>query len=173
MARKFGQFIIGAALLAVVELLIAIWVAGLIGAGWTLLILVAMSASGAILLRREGLRSWRRFREVVNAGGRPGSEVIDGLVGLGAGLLLFVPGLLTGAIGLACLIPPARRQLARRLQDTAARRLSPRVVNDLFGPRRVKATRTVPAPAAAAGPATDGRPPGGPASTDVIEGEIV
>jgi len=151
---------IGAAVLAVIELVIAIWLAGQIGAGWTLLILVVLSALGAVLLRREGLRSWRRFRSAVNAGERPGPQVVHGLVGLGAALLLFVPGLLTGIAGLLSLLPPVRHGLATWLQNTASRRLSPKVMNDLFGPRQVRVQR---------GPV----PPDSTSSSDAIEGEIV
>jgi UPF0716 protein FxsA len=160
MARRLGQLTIGAAVLAVIELMIAIWLAGKIGAGWTLLILLALSTLGAVLLRREGLRSWRRFRAATNVGERPGPQVVHGLVGLAAALLLFIPGLLSGLAGLVSLIPPVRHALAGGLQNTAARRLSPRVMNDLFGPRQVRVHR---------GPTS----PGGDAGGDAIEGEIV
>lgn len=171
MARRFGQFMVGALGLAAVELVIAILLAQWIGGLPTFLIILVLTLLGGFLLRREGLRSWRRFRAAAQSGDRPGPEVIDGLVGLGGALLLFLPGVLTGVIGLFLLVPLTRRAVGAALHGVAGRRLSPRAMSHLFGPRRVRAQRgpTIPTtPAPATGPTT--RPAGG---SDVIEGEIV
>jgi UPF0716 protein FxsA len=139
-----------------------------IGFLWAVLIVLAMSGVGLALLRREGIRAWRRFRAASEAGERPGEHVTDGLVGLLGALLLAVPGLLTGVVGLLMLVPPGRPLARARLQRTAERRLSPTVVGDLFGPRRVRVERSEPSTG------TPGEGAGGPATPGpVVEGEIV
>ena len=130
----------------------------LIGFGWTVLLVVAVSLVGLVLLRREGLRAWRGFREAARGGAPPGRQVTDGLVGLGGAMLLAAPGLVTSAAGAALLVPPVRRWARQRMQVSAERRMSSAEAGQVFGPRRVWAQRDQPA--------------GGP-DTDVVEGEIV
>src|SRR5688500_10058278 len=76
-----------------------------LGVGWAVLLVLAASLLGLALLRREGMRAWRGLRAAVEAGRPPGSEVSDGLVGLLAGLLLAIPGLVTGVVGLLLTVP--------------------------------------------------------------------
>jgi UPF0716 protein FxsA len=124
-----------------VEFAIFWWVGGEIGFGWALLLIAVLSLCGAYLLKREGVRAWRRVRAAAQATTPAGTEVLDGAVGLAAALLLLVPGFLTAAIGLLLLIGPIRRAArggARRLTE---RRVNSRVAGDLFGPRQVKVQR--------------------------------
>ncbi|HET8682662.1 MAG TPA: FxsA family protein [Micromonosporaceae bacterium] len=166
-------------LLALLALEVAalVAVARLVGLSWTLLLLVALSVLGGWLLRREGVRAWRRFRTAAQSG-PPGRHATDGVVGLGGALLLAVPGFVTAALGLFLLLPPVRVLARRGVQRLAERRLSSAAAGDLFGPRRVKARRGSPR-RAAAGPATDlpvrgpAAPGPPPAPPPVIEGEVV
>ena len=48
-----------------VELAILIQVGQVIGVAWTIVALVAVSVLGAWLVRREGPRAWRRFRDAL------------------------------------------------------------------------------------------------------------
>ena len=142
---------------AVVEIAVFVLVAHLIGFGYTVLLVLATSAAGALLLRREGMRAWRRFRAAVDAGRPPGEEVTDGLVGLGAGVLMAIPGLVSAAVGVLLALPPGR-QLARiGARRAAERRISSATAGDLFGPRRVRVRRGTPQPHR-----TPGGPPVGP-----------
>lgn len=79
----------------------------------TLLLLIAFSASGAILVRREGLRAWRRVTSALGTGRVPTREAADGAVVLLGGALLLTPGFLTDAAGLL-LVLPGTRGVARR-----------------------------------------------------------
>jgi UPF0716 protein FxsA len=152
MLRGFALTLVTAAL----EIAVFVLLGEVIGYGWTILAVLALSVLGMSLLRREGIRAWRGFIASANAGQPPGDRMIDGIVGLGAGLLLTVPGLVTGAAGLLLLLPPARRLGRRGIQRWAERRVSTAMAGDLFGPRRVKVHR---------GTST--------APDDTIEGEVV
>jgi UPF0716 protein FxsA len=105
----------------VVELLVAIQVAGAIGVGYTVLLLIASWPLGAWALRSQGRAAWRRLSAAVAAGRSPGREVLDGVLVLVGGLLLIVPGFISDAIGALALLPPSRSllrgQLARSLHS--------------------------------------------------------
>lgn len=187
MVRRWPAWV-AVLLLALLALEVAalVAVAKLVGLSWTLLLLVALSVLGGWLLRREGVRAWRRFRTAAQSG-PPGRHATDGVVGLGGALLLAVPGFVTAALGLFLLLPPVRVLARRGVQHLAERRLSSAAAGDLFGPRRVKVRRGSPRPGpapsatggAAAGPATDlpvrgpAAPGPPPAPPSVIEGEVV
>ncbi|HEX6969842.1 MAG TPA: FxsA family protein [Micromonosporaceae bacterium] len=128
------------ALLAVVlaETVVFSQVGGRLGFGWAAALVLAGSLLGLSVLKREGLRAWRGLRAAVDAGRPPGRAVTDGLVGLAAGLLLAVPGLATGVVGLVLMVPPVRGLARRAVERLAQRRVSSAVAGSLFGPRRVR-----------------------------------
>jgi UPF0716 protein FxsA len=91
-----------------VEIYLAIQVAHQIGGLATVALLVALSASGPWLVKRQGLGVWRRAQQRLQDGDAPGREVVDGVLLLAAGLLLTLPGFLTAAIGILLLLPPVQ-----------------------------------------------------------------
>jgi UPF0716 protein FxsA len=150
------------------EVLVFIIVGKLIGFGFAVLILLALMALGAVLLRQEGLRAWRRYQSVAAAGERPGPHLSRSLIGLLGALFLLVPGFITAVLGLALFVPPIRALASRGLTVLAGRQLASAAMGDLFGPRLVKVRAGRPtrmdAGRAGAGVTTD---------TETIEGEIV
>nr|BFE72298.1 hypothetical protein GCM10020092_055990 [Actinoplanes digitatis] len=103
-------------LLAVAEFAVFVAVVHAIGAFWALMIIIGSSIAGLALLRREGVRGWRAFREAAESGRPPGAQVSNSLVGLLGALLLAVPGFISAgsrpAAGAAAgpdLRPPRRR----------------------------------------------------------------
>ena len=110
-----------------VELAIIIQVGELIGAAWTILLLLAVSLAGAWLVRREGTRAWSQFRTALADGRVPADEVLAGALVLFGGALLLTPGFATDAFGLLLMVPPVRaaigsalkRQLGSRFTVTA------------------------------------------------------
>lgn len=179
--RRGLRFVPLALLLAgIVEVAVFVLLGRWIGFGWTVLLVAAVSVLGLVLLRREGMRAWRGFRAAAESGRPPGPQVSDGLVGLLAGALLAVPGLVTGVVGLLLLVPLVRRLARYQVQRAAERRISAAVAGDLFGPRRVRVRRgrprsDGPTVDTTAGPSTSTDGPvsraGGPGPA--IEGEIV
>lgn len=94
-----------------VELWTMIQVGQAIGALATIGALFLFSALGVALVRREGARTWRSFQQAVSTGRPPGRELSDGVLILIGGVLMIVPGFVTGAIGLLLLLPPTRALL--------------------------------------------------------------
>ena len=108
----------------IVEIYVLLQVGQLLGVLPTVVLLVVMSLLGAWLLRREGARTWRAFREALAHGRLPAAEVADGALVIFGGALLLTPGFATDALGLLCVLPPTRAVLRRLLTRSFARRLS-------------------------------------------------
>jgi UPF0716 protein FxsA len=92
----------------IVEIAVAIQVAHLIGGPETLLVLIALSLGGVWLAKLAGFGVLARMRGQVAQGVLPGNEMLDGVLVFIAGVLLLVPGFVTGIIGLVLLVPPVR-----------------------------------------------------------------
>jgi UPF0716 protein FxsA len=174
---------IAGAALTVVELVLLGVVIWWIGVPWTLALIVAKWVAGGLLARHEGLRGWRRFRAALDAGRPPGREVTTAAVGLGAALLILVAGFVSAVAGALVLVPPLRRFVAGLVERLVLPRLGPALVDDVFGPRRIRVRRegpTVPATGGGDKPAATGGSMGGGGvldggvlDGDVLEGDIV
>lgn len=101
-------FVAFAILLPIAEIWTAIQVAHHIGGLATIALLLLISMSGPWLVRKAGLGVWRRARQRLDEGEMPGREAIDGVLLLIAGVLLSVPGFITGVFGILLLLPPVR-----------------------------------------------------------------
>ena len=97
------------------ELYLILKVGDAIGIGWTILLLVADSLLGSLLLRSQGRAVWRRFNEILAQGRVPHREVVDGVLVIFGGAFLITPGFLTDIVGLALLLPPTRAVVRRIL----------------------------------------------------------
>lgn len=144
-----------------VEVYVLVQVGQSIGALSTIALLVVMSVVGAFVLRREGARAWRAFRQALGAGRVPTREVLDGGLVLFGGALLLTPGFATDAFGLLCVLPPTRAALRRALTRFVRRRLGVAGTLSAFG-GDVAARRAPRRPAGGAG--VDG---------GVVDGEVV
>lgn len=164
MRRGFALIPVVAALTAVAEIAVFVAVAHAMGAGRAVLLLVISSVVGLLLLRREGMRAWGRFRAAAQGGTPPGPQVSDGLVGLLGALLLAVPGFVSAVVGVALVVPPIRWWARDALGRAASRRVSTAVAGEWFGPNRVRVRQGAPVTDSSPHVAGDGV---------VVEGEIV
>ena len=100
-----------------VELAILIYLGTLIGALYTILIVVITGLLGALLARRQGLATLSRIRNSVEQGVLPSGELFQAVLILIGGLLLLTPGLITDLVGFALLIPQTRNVVTRWLRS--------------------------------------------------------
>ena len=105
---------VGLLLLPLVEIALFIWVGGGIGAGATILCILATAILGAVLLRRQGTGNLRRVQDALRHGQIPVAEMLDGVFLALAGILLFIPGFLTDALGVCLFLPPVRQWATNR-----------------------------------------------------------
>lgn len=136
--------------LVIAEIYVLITVGSWIGAGYTILLLIASSLLGAFLLKREGGRAFRALRAAVNTRRPPHREIADGVIIVLGGLLMLLPGFISDVLGLLCLLPPSRVLIRRALFGVA--------LNRVPAPLRFRSGR---------GPVAGHRP-----EPPVIEGEI-
>jgi UPF0716 protein FxsA len=129
--------------------------------GWllALLILVAVSAIGPLIVRRVGIGVLGHTQDRLARGEVPTREVLDGAVVLIGGAMICIPGFVGDAIGLSLMIGPVRhlliwatgRRLARRVQTFSLRR-------GPFIDARSRSTATGSAPPSAPAPLRPGEP---------------
>ncbi|GCD89023.1 FxsA family protein [Nocardioides sp. LS1] len=104
-----------------VEIYVLIQVGQVIGAWWTVVLLVLDSLLGSWLIKREGGRAWQALRSALQTGRMPAAELADGALILIGGTLMLSPGFVTDALGIV-LILPFTRPVARRLLTTIVTR---------------------------------------------------
>jgi len=107
----------------VAEIAVIVAVGKVIGGWQTLALLLAESALGAYLVKREGSRTWRSLRLARNSGKMPGRELADAMLVLIGGTLLLTPGFLTDIVGFFFILPFTRPITRRWLQRVVERRL--------------------------------------------------
>jgi UPF0716 protein FxsA len=162
MKRRFPRWLLLLAFVVVplVEIYVIIAIGQVIGAWWTILLLVADSILGAWLVKREGGRAWRALREALEQRRMPARELADGVLILVGGTLMLTPGFVSDFFGILCILPVTRPVGRRLLASTISRRLVG--VSFSTGPR----DRTQQRP---------GQPRPGPSHPDdgVVQGEVV
>jgi UPF0716 protein FxsA len=154
---------LGFIVVPLLEIYVVVRVAEVIHVWPTVILLLAESALGAWLVKREGRKAWRALREALNTGRLPSRQLADAALVLVGGTLLLTPGFLTDIAGFAFVLPTTR-PIARRI-------LAWLLMSRLFAETRIgravaaaRATRpTMPKPPRAPTPAA-GR---------VIPGEVV
>ncbi|WP_328396653.1 FxsA family protein [Nocardia sp. NBC_00416] len=115
--------VLGFLLYLVVEIAAFAGVVSWLGAVPAILLLIASSAAGMLLLGSQWRRVGDQFRRASRGEITPGAAVADGaLVGVGS-VLMFVPGLVTSVVGLLMLLPPTRALFRPVLAALAARRV--------------------------------------------------
>jgi UPF0716 protein FxsA len=121
--RSRARRLLAVLLLApVLELAVAIEIGRRVGTVPTLLALVALSAVGVLVLVRQG-RGWMQVLQQAAATGRPPGAGAGGAriaTRAGAGILLALPGFVTGLLGALLLLPPVGAAVGR----AAARRVA-------------------------------------------------
>lgn len=106
------------------ELYVIIQVAGGVGAGQTIGLLVLVSVVGAWMVRRSGLGVLNQIRARLGRGELPAAELVDGLLILLAGALMLTPGFITDAVGLLLLFLPTRVVVRSLLMRHFSKRVS-------------------------------------------------
>ncbi|MGD8583702.1 MAG: FxsA family protein, partial [Gammaproteobacteria bacterium] len=91
-----------------VELYLIIKVGSMIGALWTVLLVLLTAVIGVSLLRIQGFSTLNRARQNMEMGVMPAMEMMEGLALAVGGALLITPGFITDTLGFLCLIPATR-----------------------------------------------------------------
>ena len=102
-------------LVPIAEIYVLIEVGEGIGAGWTILFVIATAVLGAWLVKLQGLTTMQRAQESIRRGDTPALEMLEGMTLFISGFLLLIPGFVTDAVGFLLLVPVLRRGLLLKL----------------------------------------------------------
>ena len=100
-----------------IEIYFLIKIGSMVGAGYTILLVVFTAVLGAFLVRAQGFATFARVQMQLGKGQLPALEMFEGLFLFVAGALLLTPGFFTDAIGFVFLTPPLRRKIIAYLMD--------------------------------------------------------
>jgi UPF0716 protein FxsA len=149
----FAAFVV----VPLVEIYVLIQVGQVIGAWWTIALLIADSILGSWLIRREGRRAWLGLSGALQSGQMPARELADAALILIGGTLMLTPGFVSDAVGLFVIVPFTRPLARRVLTRVVTRHL---VVVGLAGGMGTAGPR-------------DAQHPGPEAGDSVVRGEVV
>jgi len=108
----FKIFLILFITIPLVEIAILIKIGKIIGAGYTIALVIGTAFLGVSLLRIQGISTLAKVQANVNRGQLPATELIEGLILLISGVLLLTPGFFTDMLGFLMLVPMLRQRLA-------------------------------------------------------------
>jgi UPF0716 protein FxsA len=145
-------------LVPIAELAVIIQVGQAIGVWWTILLLIADSILGSLLMRSQGRAAWRRFNAAVREGRVPAREVADGVMVIFGGALLLTPGFITDVVGLLFLLPPTRALIRRVFLRQAMKRITVSMATAPMPPRNGHRPGDVEGTAVDVDPRQGGRP---------------
>jgi len=114
------------------ELYVLIEVGSGIGGLSTIFLCLFTAALGGLIIRWQGLQTLLSAQQQALQGRLPAEHVAHGILLAVAGLLLFLPGLITDTLGFLLLIPTVRRLLIMRAvnkQQQNQRSSDPQVID--------------------------------------------
>ena len=104
----------------VVEIFLLIQVGSVIGAWWTIGLVVLTAVIGVRLLKIQGISTLTRAQEKMQSGDMPAQEMMEGIGLIVAGAFLLTPGFFTDGVGFCLLIPPIRGWLVQKVVSRMA-----------------------------------------------------
>ena len=175
--RRFPWWLLLVAFVVVplVEIYVIIQIGQVIGAWWTILLLIADSVFGSWLVKREGGRAWQALQVALQERRMPARELADGILILVGGILMLTPGFVLDIVGVLFILPFTRPIGRRVLAGVIGRKLvgvsfPTGPVPGPQGPHSDPWTRQRPGPVdpddgVVQGEVVDERPPEGPTPT--------
>jgi len=107
-------------IIPLLELYLIIKVGGIIGAFWTVILVLSTAFVGVNLLRYQGMNTLARAQRSMSQGALPAMEMMEGMALAIGGVFLITPGFLTDTLGFLCLIPVTRRAMIRYIMANAS-----------------------------------------------------
>jgi UPF0716 protein FxsA len=106
-------------LIPLIELYFIIVVGEMIGAFWTVMLVIITAVVGVNLLRVQGMSTLSRAQRNMAQGQIPAMEMMEGVALAVAGVLLITPGFITDTLGFLLLLPPTRQAMIRFMMSRA------------------------------------------------------
>jgi UPF0716 protein FxsA len=102
-------------LVPLIEIYFLIQVGSVIGAAWTVFLVVATAVIGAGLLRWQGFNTLQRAQASLAQGQLPAIAMLEGVALLLSGAMLLTPGFFTDTVGFILLVPMFRQAIIKHI----------------------------------------------------------
>ncbi len=114
--------------LPLLDLILLLQIAELIGVLETIALIILTGLVGAGLAKKEGIATWRRLKYKIRNNESPSSELLNGALVLAGSVFLLTPGLITDLIGFTFLFPFSRKFVKKWVTNYLIDKLNTRVV---------------------------------------------
>lgn len=94
--------------LSALEIGVFIWIGGMVGPLWVVLIIVATGIIGIMIAKQQGVETWNRAQTSMRNGQVPTEHITDGICIFIGAVFLFTPGLITDFVGFMLVLPITR-----------------------------------------------------------------
>lgn len=123
--RRLALWAVAVAFVVVplLEIFVLVQVGRVIGAWWTVGLLILASVAGAWLIKREGRAAWRALTDALSTGRMPARELADGALILIGGTLMLTPGFVSDLVAVFLILPVTRPLARKALTGMITRRL--------------------------------------------------
>ena len=124
----------------VLEISMFISVGTVIGLGPTLAIVIATAIIGAVLVKKQGLKTLFSAQKNLRNNQLPIHEFFDGLILIVAGLFLITPGFVTDSIGLLLFLPQIKLLLKNIISNLLVARTAAGVYTNINNTEPIRPT---------------------------------
>ena len=124
----------------VLEISMFISVGTVIGLGPTLAIVIATAIIGAVLVKKQGLKTLFSAQKNLRDNQLPIHEFFDGLILIVAGLFLITPGFVTDSIGLLLFLPQIKMFLKNIISNLLVARTAAGVYTNINNTEPIRPT---------------------------------
>ncbi|AIF43225.1 FxsA family protein [Virgibacillus sp. SK37] len=107
--------------LSALEIGVFIWVGGLIGSWWVVLLIILTGIIGITLAKQQGIETWNRAQVSMSNGQMPTTYIMDGICIFTGAVFLFTPGFITDAVGFLLVLPYTRGMFKDSIQKLLKR----------------------------------------------------
>jgi UPF0716 protein FxsA len=127
----------------VLEISMFISIGTVIGLGPTLTIVIATAIIGAVLIKKQGLKTLFSVQKNLSNNQLPIQAFFDGIFLIVSGLFLITPGFVTDGIGLLLFVPQIKMLLKNILSNMLVARTAAGVYTNINNTRPIKSTDPV------------------------------
>ncbi|MGF9979248.1 FxsA family protein [Viridibacillus arvi] len=106
--NKLRKILLFLLLIPIIEIAVVLISGKLIGAMYTLVLIIVTGILGIYLAKTQGVKAFKDIQQAIQNGQPPGNAMINGLLIFIGGLFLVLPGFVSDIIGLLLVFGPTR-----------------------------------------------------------------
>ncbi|MEK4091062.1 FxsA family protein [Viridibacillus sp. FSL R5-0477] len=106
--NKLRKILLFLLLIPIIEIAVVLISGKLIGAMYTLVLIIVTGILGIYLAKTQGVKAFKDIQQAIQNGQPPGNAMINGLLIFIGGMFLVLPGFVSDIIGLLLVFRPTR-----------------------------------------------------------------